>query len=108
MKYKPTKKGRSGRGHCGACHHPKRHLIDIGLICHVPRNTLAERFDISVDTLTRHATSHLPPQVRAAIMTQMAPSEIDLEQLQRSESESLLASLIAQRARLTTMASSAL
>jgi hypothetical protein len=44
----------------------------------------------------------------AAIMTQLAPSEIDLEQLQRSESESLLAHLISQRARLATMATQAM
>jgi hypothetical protein len=41
-------------------------------------------------------------------MTQLAPSAIDLEQLQRSESESLLATLISQRARLATMAEQAL
>jgi hypothetical protein len=59
-------------------------------------------------TLARHAANHLPAQARAAIMTQLAPSQIDLEQLQRSESESLLASLIAQRARLSAMATQAL
>lgn len=108
MKPKPSKPGRSGRGHCGACHHPRRELIDLGLITGTPKATLAQRFDISVDTLSRHAANHLPPQVRAAIMTQLAPSEIDLEALQRSESESLLAALIAQRARLSTMAQAAL
>lgn len=39
-------------------------------------------------------------QLVAAIATAAHPSEIDLEQLQRSESEGLLGSLIAQRARL--------
>jgi hypothetical protein len=108
MKPKPSRPGQSGRGKCGACLHPKRELIDLGLITGTPKATLAQRFDISVDTLSRHAANHLPPQVRAAIMTQLAPSEIDLEALQRSESESLLASLIAQRARLSTMAQAAL
>jgi len=108
MKPRPSRPGQSGRGKCGACHHPKRELIDLGLITGTPKATLAQRFDISVDTLSRHAANHLPPQVRAAIMTQLAPSDIDLEALQRSESESLLASLIAQRARLSTMATSAI
>ena len=102
------KRGRPGPGNCGACRHERRHLIDIGLVCQVPRSTLAARFGISEDTLARHAANHLPPQVRAAILTQMNPSEIDLEALHRSESESLLASLISQRARLATMATQAL
>jgi hypothetical protein len=102
------KRGRPGPGNCGACRHERRHLIDIGLVCQVPRSTLAARFEISEDTLARHAANHLPPQVRAAILTQMKPSEIDLEALQRNESESLLASLISQRARLATMAAQAL
>ncbi len=69
---------------------------------------MADRFDVSEDTLARHAANHLPPQAKAAILTQLRPSEIDLEQLQRSESESLLAHPISQRARLATMAAQAL
>ena len=65
------KRGRPGPGNCGACRHERRHLIDIGLVCQVPRSTLAARFGISEDTLTRHAANHLPPQVRAAILTQV-------------------------------------
>jgi len=41
-----------------------------------------------------------PPQARAAILTALRPSEVDLEALQRSESEGILAQLVAQRARL--------
>jgi hypothetical protein len=83
-------------------------LIDLGLIMAEPRSVLAQRFQVSEDSLGRHAANHLPAQVRAAIMTAMAPSSIDLDELQRSESESLLASLISQRARLATMAQAAL
>jgi hypothetical protein len=101
-------RGKPGPGNCGACRHERRHLIDIGLVCQVPRTVLSARFGVSEDTLARHAANHLPAQARAAIMTQLAPSQIDLEQLQRSESESLLASLIAQRARLSAMATQAL
>jgi hypothetical protein len=107
-KHRPTKPGRPGKGHCGACSHPRRDLIDVGLVCGTPRSVLAARFDISEFSLGRHAANHLPPQARAAIMTQLAPEGIDLEQLQRSESESLLASLISQRARLATIAQSAM
>jgi hypothetical protein len=107
-KHRPSKPGRAGRGHCGACAHARRDLIDVGLVCATPRSVLAKRFDLSEWTLTRHSQNHLPPTARAAIMTALAPEDIDLEQLQRSESESLLASLIAQRARLATMAQSAM
>src|SRR5262249_50703617 len=47
------------------------------------------------------------PQVAAAILAAQKPSEIDLEALQASESEGLLAQLIAQRARYQTYAESA-
>jgi hypothetical protein len=42
----------------------------------------------------------MPPQLIAAIAAAAHPSEIDLEQLQRSESEGLLGALVGQRARL--------
>jgi hypothetical protein len=61
---------------------------------------LAIRFQCSPDSLARHARNHLTPQMRAAILTAQKPSEIDLEALQRSEAEGLLAQLVTQRARL--------
>lgn len=93
---------------CTICTNAKRDLIDLAIVAMTPRPVLAQRFGVSLDALDRHSARHLPPQVRAALMTSLAPSEIDLEQLQRSESESLLAGLIHQRARLSTMAQSAL
>jgi hypothetical protein len=100
--------GKSGPGNCAACRHTRRDLIDIALILREPRSVLSQRFGISEDSLARHASNHLPPQIRAAIMTAMAPSSIDIDALQKSESESLLASLISQRARFATMAQAAL
>jgi hypothetical protein len=66
----------------------------------VPVHVLSKRFGIPSPSLFRHRKNHLTPQIRAAILAAAKPSEIDLEQLQRSESEGLLASLVAQRARL--------
>ena len=60
----------------------------------VPRRVLAKRFGVSVAALHRHA------QARAAILAAQKPSAVDLEALQRSESEGLLAQLVTQRARL--------
>jgi hypothetical protein len=93
---------------CHVCVHPRRDLIDLALVAMTPRPTLAQRFGVSQDSIDRHAARHLPPQVRAALLTQLAPSAVDLEALQKSESESLLASLISQRARLSMMAAAAL
>jgi hypothetical protein len=42
----------------------------------------------------------MSPQLYAALLAAQKPSDIDLEALERSESEGLLASLVAQRARL--------
>jgi hypothetical protein len=85
---------------CSICAHPKRHQIEIGLTHHVPMRALAIRFECSQDAIHRHRTNHLTPQMRAAILAAQRPSAVDLEQLQRSESEGILAQLVTQRARL--------
>jgi hypothetical protein len=63
-------------------------------------SVLARRFSVSRDAIHRHRRNHMPPQLIAAILAAQHPSDIDLEALERSESEGLLASLVAQRARL--------
>jgi hypothetical protein len=61
---------------------------------------LSKRFGLAGTSLTRHRRNHMPPQLKAAILLATKPSEIDLEELRKREGEGLLASLIAQRARL--------
>ncbi|MCP4389841.1 MAG: hypothetical protein GY802_16220 [Gammaproteobacteria bacterium] len=61
---------------------------------------LAKRFDIFLDSVRWHKDNHMWPQLIAATLAAQKPSEIDLEALQRSESEGLLGSLVGQRARL--------
>jgi hypothetical protein len=85
---------------CSICAHERRHQIELGLVHRVPLRVLAARFDCSRDALHRHRHKHLSPQMAAAILAAQKPSEVDLEQLQRSESEGLLAQLVTQRARL--------
>ena len=87
---------------CTICEHERRHQIEIGLVYQVPLRVLARRFGVSADALHRHKQNHLSPQVAAAILAAQKPSAIDLEALQASESEGLLAQLVAQRARLQT------
>ncbi|MCX7313943.1 MAG: hypothetical protein NTV56_20075, partial [Alphaproteobacteria bacterium] len=60
---------------------------------------LARRYRLGHDSLYRHAKAHLPPQLRAALIA--GPDlDIDLDKLRETESQSLLANLIAIRRRL--------
>lgn len=87
---------------CTVCSSKFRHQVDVGLTHGVPHRALAARFELSRDAIGRHAANHLSPVQRAAILAAMKPTAVDLEALQASESEGLLAQLIAQRARLQT------
>src|SRR5262245_24273823 len=92
---------------CGICRHEKRHQIEIGLVHRVPYNVLSRRFGVGTWSLRNHRHKHLSAQVAAGILAAQHPSEIDLEQLQISESEGLLSALVVQRARLQTYAEQA-
>jgi hypothetical protein len=87
-------------GKCTICVHEHRHQIEIGLVYHVPMRVLAARFRVSSDAVWRHKRNHLTPELAAAILAAQKPSAVDLEVLQRNESEGLLAQLVAQRSRL--------
>ena len=63
-------------------------------------SVLAKRFSLHRDAIQRHKRKHMSAQLVAALLAAQHPSEIDLEALERSELEGLLANLIAQRARL--------
>jgi hypothetical protein len=93
-------KGKPGSA-CGICVHPQRHLIELAMMHRVPVRVLARRFpDVGHDCFFRHRRNHMPPQLKAALLAAVHPTEVDLEQLERSESEGLLGSLVSQRARL--------
>lgn len=87
---------------CTICSHPKRHQIEIGLVHRVSQRVLARRFGCSEDALQRHRHNHLRPAIAAAILVAQRPSLVDLEALQKSESEGILSQLVTQRARLQT------
>lgn len=93
---------------CTICQHERRHLLELGLVHRVPLRTLAARFDVSPDALHRHSKNHLSAQLRAALLTAQRPSAVDLEALERGESEGLLAQLVTQRARLQGLAEQSL
>ena len=100
--------GRRRRTTCTICQNDRRAQIELGLVHRVPGRVLAKRFGVSADALKRHKRNHLTPQQAAALLAAQRPTEIDLEALEASESEGLLAQLVAQRARLQTYAEQAL
>jgi hypothetical protein len=64
-----------------------------------PLQRIAKKYGISKDAAWRHK-KHLPPQLKAALAGHALRPEQDLEKIRVEESESLLANLAAQRARL--------
>lgn len=89
---------------CTVCDSKHRHQIEIGLTHGVAARVLGDRFDLSKDAILRHARNHLTPAQRAAILSAQKPAAIDLEALRTAESEGLISSLVAQRARLLVKA----
>lgn len=85
---------------CTVCRHPKRPLLEMGLVLGTPMRVLGQRFGVSIYALHNHRHKHLTPVQKAAYLVALRPSEVDLEQLERSESEGLLGALVGQRARL--------
>ena len=88
------------RGHrCHCCTHRERAAIDLALARGVSAYALSKRYGVSTHALYRHAKAHLPPQLRAQLIA--GPDvDIDLDRLRETESQSLLANLVALRHRL--------
>jgi hypothetical protein len=86
--------------HCKVCQHEHRAEIELGLGRRIGLKTLAAKFGMSKASLSRHAKNHLSPALKATMRATGRPTEIDLDQLRKSESEGLLGSAVALRARL--------
>lgn len=85
--------------YCTVCKHRERAGIDLGLARGVSTRALSRRYKLHEDALLRHRKNHLPPQLRAALI-QGPDLDIDLDKLRETESQSLLANLVALRGRL--------
>jgi len=84
---------------CTVCQHRERAGVDLALARGVSVRALAKRYGLGRDSLYRHAKAHLPPQLRASLIA--GPDlDIDLDKLRETESQSLLANLVALRGRL--------
>jgi hypothetical protein len=84
---------------CTVCRHRELAGINLGLARGVSVRALARRYQVHRDALYRHQKNHLPPQLRASLIAGPDLS-IDLDKLRDTESQSLLANLVALRGRL--------
>jgi hypothetical protein len=85
---------------CSVCSHRERAQIDMALARGVSAGALARRYKLGTDSLYRHARNHLPPQLRASLLAGPDLEGVDLDKLKETESQSLLANLVALRHRL--------
>lgn len=85
---------------CSVCKHRELASIDLGLARGVSVLALSRRHDLSTHALYRHSNNHLPPQLRAKLIAGPDLSNIDIDKLRETESESLLGNLVALRHRL--------
>jgi hypothetical protein len=85
---------------CTVCLHPDRPSIELALSRKAGLKTIAAKFGLSKTALSRHSTNHMPPQVKAVMLATGRTTPVDLDELRRTESEGLLATAVALRARL--------
>jgi hypothetical protein len=97
---KPGNEGKCGPNGCAVCRSDHRAAVDLALCYGQSARSVAEQFGFSYDSVLRHSKRHLTASQRAALLTASRPSEIDVQKLSESESQGLLAHLVAMRARL--------
>jgi hypothetical protein len=85
---------------CTVCQHREHAAIDLAVARGVSVTALARRYKVGTDAIYRHSRNHLPPQLRAALIAGPSIEGVDLDKLKDTESQSLLANLIAIRQRL--------
>lgn len=90
----------SGELQCTVCRHRERAAIDLALARKVSVDAIAKRYKLGRDALYRHAKNHLPAQLRAKLLAGPSIEGLDLDRLKETESQSLLANLVALRHRL--------
>ena len=88
------------RSQCSCCRHRERAGIDLALSRGVSVTALARRYTVSTDAIYRHSRNHLPAQLRARLIAGPSVEGLDLDKLRETESQSLLANLVALRHRL--------
>jgi hypothetical protein len=96
----PRRPGRPGPGRkCTIEGHPRRGEIEHDIAVGVPSRTIARKYDISKDVVSRWSKK-IPQQLRARRFIGLMKATDDLEKLRIEESDNLLKNLAMQRARL--------
>jgi hypothetical protein len=86
---------------CSVCVHSNRAEIELALARRLGLKTLAKRYGLSPPALSRHTKNHMPPQLKKTLAaTARRPSELDLDNLRKDESEGLLQTALNLRARM--------
>jgi hypothetical protein len=85
---------------CTICAHREHAGIDLALARGVSVTAIARRYKLGTDSIYRHSRNHLPVQLRAKLIAGPSIEGVDLDKLRETESQSLLANLIAIRRRL--------
>jgi hypothetical protein len=85
---------------CQVCDSEHRARIELALSKRVSYDRLAKKFGLSRDAIGRHRRNHMPTQLMAALQAYGKPTGVDMEALKQTESEGLLQTVAAQRARL--------
>jgi hypothetical protein len=88
-----------GTRRCTVCQHRERAAIDFALARGMSCRAIGKRYDLGPDAVWRHSHNHLPPTLRAKLLAG-PETDIDLDRLRETESQSLLANLVSLRHRL--------
>lgn len=86
---------------CTVCTHSARAQIELKLARRVPLRLISAQHDgLGLDALSRHRKNHMSKDMIARLGVAGVPTEVDLDQLRKVESESLIQNAVHQRARL--------
>ena len=82
----------------GVAAHPQRRKIEVEIASQVPMTRIAQRYGLSKYAIWRHA-AQMPEDLKARLKVTPEPAVMDPEALKRSEGQTLMAHLIAERVR---------
>ena len=88
---------------CTICKHREVAALELAIARGISVQALSKRYKCSSDALYRHRDKHMPPQLKARLLAGPDLAGVDLDKLRETESQSLLAHLIALRHRLFAM-----
>lgn len=84
---------------CKVCEHPHKDGIEQLISGATPLEVISRKFGPSVYSLCRHRKNHMTAEQMALLVQVGMSTSVDLEELERRESEGMLTTLLANRAR---------